>query len=212
MPRGPFAAAPFSAGERDVQCWAWVQAMRRAPRGGELPRYREAIYAQVWCGWLATLLSLTSCKVCPLNICRLFDITHGALSCSSLDLFVKNMTSDTIDRNTTCNTYLQTRSWLERLTACCTNLSHLPAHLHFFGELDQLYHLTLFQDSSSGSHSEISSLADRHKLYTFHRRWHRFTESLISQWQIMNYVSAVFVGYVATLPLANKSFYRTAGL
>lgn len=106
------------------------------------------------------------------------------------------MTSDTIDGNTTWNTYLQTRSWLERLIACCTNLSHLPAHLHFFGELDQLYHLVSPQNGSSSDHGEMISLVDRHKLCTFHRRWHRFTESLTSQWQIVNYVSAVFVGYV----------------
>ena len=42
----------------------------------------------------------------------------------------------------------------------------------------------------------ILSSISRHELRLFRRRWNRFSLNLISQWHMINYVSAVFIGYV----------------
>lgn len=101
------------------------------------------------------------------------------------------MTTDIISNNYARNFYLQVRLWAPRLIPT----RQLFSCLQLFNELGRLYGLPSLCDAATLSRAATPlSPMDRHELLSFYRRWNRFSESLTVQWQITNYVSAVFVG------------------
>ncbi|EKM54073.1 uncharacterized protein PHACADRAFT_196508 [Phanerochaete carnosa HHB-10118-sp] len=67
-------------------------------------------------------------------------------------------------------------------------------------ELEELSALAAALQGSAPGHVAIPPLPDEHSLDgVFHRRWRRVARGLLEQWQVMNYVSAVFIGTIATM-------------
>ena len=69
-----------------------------------------------------------------------------------------------------------------------------PPKLELLHELGELNSSIPLRCTLSNTQPDTISPVQRRELQLFHRRWTRFAERLVIQWQTINYVSAVFVG------------------
>lgn len=89
----------------------------------------------------------------------------------------------------------QSRSFWSSLASWSSNhLSIFSPHGQLSNELEDLIGLLPELKTPDETTDVILASVDRQALCSFHGHWSRFADSVVGQWQAINYVSAVFVG------------------